>query len=159
MDMKQKTEIKKRLEDLAKLNKGRLTPSNVVIDAKPKASPLHDQFEWHNGTAAELHRLWQARNLIKTVKIVVHTERRVVTSVRYVRDPKADAKEQGYVDVVTLRSDKDMAFEALENEINRASVLMDRALDISEALELDDMVGAIIERIDMVKRRLEDRAA
>jgi sugar-specific transcriptional regulator TrmB len=159
MNGAQKKAIEKRLADLATLNRGRLTPSNVVADAKPKASPMHDQFEWHNGKAAELHRLWQARNLIKIVKIEVHTERRVVTSVRYVRDPKADAKEQGYVDVVTLRSDKDLAFEALESEINRASVLMDRALDISEALELDDMVGAIIERIDMVKRRLLDRAA
>ena len=159
MDRKQKNAIKTRLEKLTKLNKGRLTPSKVVHDAKAKTSPLHDQFTWDDDKAAELHRLWQARNLIKTVKIKITTERRVVTTVRYVRDPEADAKEQGYVDVVTLRDDKALAFEALESEINRASVLMDRALDLSEALELGDMGEDSIERIDMGKQRLEDRAA
>jgi hypothetical protein len=159
MNRTQKALIAKRMEKLTALNGGRLTPTKVLLDAKNKTSPMHQQFEWTDSKAAQLHRLWQARNLIKTVKLEIRTEHRIITTVRYVRDPEADAKEQGYVDVVTLRDNKTLAYEALTDELKRASVLMDRALDLSYALNLDSAASEIIERIDLMKRSCEDLAA
>jgi hypothetical protein len=48
---------------------GRLT-TDIVLEAATNAeSPLHKVFEWDDSTAAHAHRVWQARKLIKSVKI------------------------------------------------------------------------------------------
>ena len=48
---------------------GYLTPAMVIDEASDELSPLHAHFEWNDGKAADAHRLWQARMLIKSVKI------------------------------------------------------------------------------------------
>lgn len=50
--------------------RGRLLPSDVVDVARDPASPLHSRFEWRNDIAGELYRREQARELIRSVKIV-----------------------------------------------------------------------------------------
>lgn len=50
--------------------RGILTPSVVVEDARPADSPLHNRFEWDDSVAAELHRRSQAKELIRSVKVV-----------------------------------------------------------------------------------------
>jgi hypothetical protein len=48
---------------------GRLTAPLVVEAARPEDAPLHSQFEWDDGVAAEKYRLTQARHLITSVKV------------------------------------------------------------------------------------------
>lgn len=43
---------------------GRLTPKNVVNEARPEESPLHPEFEWDDAIAAEKWREKQAQLLI-----------------------------------------------------------------------------------------------
>jgi len=52
---------------LARLD--RLTPGNVVREARRKTSPLHGWFEWDNTAAARMYRLEQARELIRSVSV------------------------------------------------------------------------------------------
>ena len=48
---------------------GRLT-TDIVLEAATNAeSPLHKVFEWDDTAAAHAHRVWQARKLIKSVRI------------------------------------------------------------------------------------------
>ena len=159
MNRNQKEAIAARLEKLTKLNKGRLTPANVMHDARNLKSPQHDQFEWDDGKASEQYRLDQARTLIRTVRLEIRTERRIISTVRYVRDPSANQFEQGYVDVTSLRNNKTLAYEALEDELKRAKVSMDRALDFAETLNMRDMVDQIIEHIELMQRGIEKQAA
>lgn len=58
-------------EELSDLNKqhGHLTPELVVFSALNSDSPLHSLFEWDDGKAGHSFRLWQARKLIRSVKI------------------------------------------------------------------------------------------
>lgn len=50
---------------------GLIKPERVVEAARPKASPIHDQFEWNNTAAAEKYRLLQASELIRvSVEII-----------------------------------------------------------------------------------------
>lgn len=49
---------------------GHVKPSIVVQEAQPKDSLLHGYFEWNNKEAANQHRLWQARHLIRVARIV-----------------------------------------------------------------------------------------
>jgi len=58
-------------EELSDLNKqhGHLTPDLVLESAVSASSPLHSLFEWDNDKAGHSFRLWQARKLIRSVKI------------------------------------------------------------------------------------------
>ena len=50
---------------------GLIKPERVVEAARPKTSPIHDQFEWDNSAAAEKYRLLQASELIRvSVEII-----------------------------------------------------------------------------------------
>ena len=48
---------------------GHLTPDLVLDAATKKTSPLHAMFLWDDTLAANEHRKWQARKLIRSVKI------------------------------------------------------------------------------------------
>lgn len=62
------------LKTLTEQNGGNLLPETVVDAARPKKSPLHNQFVWDDTEAAEKYRLWQARQLISVcVEVVPNT--------------------------------------------------------------------------------------
>ena len=48
---------------------GHLTTDLVLDAATKETSPLHHLFEWDDSLAAHAHRVWQARKLIRSVKI------------------------------------------------------------------------------------------
>lgn len=48
---------------------GALTPEDVLTEAQEPASPLHGFFTWDDSTAARLHRLAEARDLIRSVTV------------------------------------------------------------------------------------------
>lgn len=154
MDDQKRNAIAKRLEKLTSLGGGRLTPEAVVQDAKSKTSPLHDQFEWDDSEAGKQWRLQQARELIRSVKIEIQTETRVVSTVRYVRDPAAGA-EQGYVEVAKLRDDKALAKDALMAEMRAASALFERAKTLAEALGLHQELQIASEQVQAIQELLK----
>lgn len=53
---------------------GDLTPAMVVEAARPEDHPLHGRFEWDNGRAGSKYRLFQAQQLIRSVRIRVIDE-------------------------------------------------------------------------------------
>lgn len=153
MTKEQKEAIAKRLEKLASLNGGRLTPDAVLQDARSKSSPLHDQFEWNDSEAAKQWRLSQARELIRSVRIEIQTETRIVSTVCYVRDPSA-GEEQGYVEVAKLRDNKSMARDALMSEMRSASALFERAKSLAEALGLQRELKVASEQVETIREML-----
>lgn len=52
-------------------DRGELTPAAVVEEAADINHPLHSQFEWDDAEAARKHRLNQAADLIRSVRIRV----------------------------------------------------------------------------------------
>ncbi|MFA5138355.1 MAG: hypothetical protein WC728_03900 [Elusimicrobiota bacterium] len=63
--------VQGELERIRKRNGGLLRPEDVVRAARPKSSPLHDRFDWDDGTAAHSWRVEQARHLIRVFVQVV----------------------------------------------------------------------------------------
>lgn len=47
----------------------KLTPVAILAEAADETHPLHECFEWDDSLAAEQHRLWQARMLIRSVRV------------------------------------------------------------------------------------------
>lgn len=157
MDNATREAIRQRLEQIAKANRGVLTPEAVVEDAKDKASPLHGQFLWNTKQAAYQHWLDQARLLIRTVRVVVTEEK--LSAPAWVRDPNAEHDAQGYVSTVSLRSDEDSARAVVVAEFARAAAAIRRAREVAKALELEEVMDELIVRIEDTRASVSQQAA
>lgn len=149
--------IRSRLEQIAEDNGGRITPDAVVRDAEDASSPLHNQFEWDDTEAAKKWRLEQARQLIRSVKVDIQTEEKVVSTVRYVRDPSA-GDSQGYIETARLRDDRTLAVEALQSEIRAANAMVARARSLAEALGLEAEIRMVAESIERLEASFSEAA-
>lgn len=145
--------IRVRLAEIELANGGRLTAAAVVDDAKNPDSPLHGSFEWDTDKAAYAHWIEQARSIITSVRVLHKTDTTQVRAVYYVRDPSAADNEQGYVSVNTLRSDSEMAREAILNEFSRAAHLLRRARELAVALDGREEIDGLIRSVLDVKAR------
>lgn len=133
---------------------GRLTPDLVVMEARNPDSILHNLFEWDDAEAGHQHRLFQARQIITSVRVVITTENRKISTVYYVRDPEADPMEQGYVSIDKLKTDKDLARESIVLEFSRATAYLQRAKNHADALGLADDIDELIVDLDQLRQKV-----
>ncbi len=147
---------------LASLERGgRLSPEDVLRSAASTNSPLHDYFEWDDSAAAQKHRLEQARQLIRSVRVVVEVVDRgtskkvVVMCPTYVRDPQRAPNECGYVAVRQLKNESDNARKLLHYEFSRVESILHRSITIAEGLglsrEVKKVAAGISKLIEKVK--------
>lgn len=134
---------------------GLLRPDEVVREASDPESPLHPYFTWDDSEAAEKHRRNEARDLIRSVEVLILTESRTVKAVGYVRDPRLPADEQGYISVAKLRTDTELARESLIEEFQRAGAALARAHRLAFAFQLDDEVKSLEQRVTRLARKVE----
>jgi hypothetical protein len=127
---------------------GALTPGNLVHAATPEEHPLHNRFEWDNERAGHQYRLAQAREIIRSVRVVFPTgdpaERRSVRAFHSV----ASGEER-----VRVYEDVD---EILVDPIKRALLLRDMERDWRL---LRDRWRSFTEFAEMVRRDIDDSAA
>lgn len=154
MTKAQREAVRVRLSELEMANGGRLTASAVVEDAKSSDSPLHHYFEWDTNKAAYQHWIEQARTLITSVQVVQKTDSTSVRTVYYVRDPSAGLDEQGYVSVETLRSDADMARDAIVSEFSRVADMLRRARELAKVLDAEGEVETLLQGVVGLRQRL-----
>ena len=147
--MKIRAKAIKELEN----EQGRVTPEKLVRAASSRNHPLHDDFPWDDKIAAHQHRLDVARQIISSVRVIITTETKKISSVGYVRDPEADPKQQGYVSTARLRTEDDAAREALGVEITRVLSAIERVRELAAALSLEeDFHLALSGAFDMTAR-------
>ena len=115
---------------------GRITPDAVVQAASDPGSPLHQYFEWDDSEAAQRYRVTQARVLLARVKIEYETNDHVVRGQYFVRDPTLPSDEQGYVTLVSMRTNPDDARALLRDEIDRVVSILARARRLADVLGL-----------------------
>jgi hypothetical protein len=150
-------DIKQALAELED-ETGRLTPEAVVTAAKDPKSPLHGHFQWDDATAATEHRLNQARALIRSVRVEFRVDKRIIRSVAYVRDPAAEAGEQGYRSLSGIRQNEDDARSVLVSEFGSAAAHLRRARQISVALSLEEEVDGLLERVGVLREQVAGSA-
>lgn len=95
-------------------DRGRLVPSEVLEEATPEDSVLHPMFEWDDAKAGHEHRLWQSRQLIRKVKLIIEErEERVFHVPKLISE---DRREGGYLpgSVLIMRQDR---FESALREL------------------------------------------
>lgn len=143
--------IKDALAEIERACGRSLRPEDVVNAARDKKHPLHSRFDWDDNAAAHKWRLQQARQIINSVRIVTHTDSRVIVTPYYVRDPSAKPDEQGYLSVETLRTDKDVAREAIVNEFSMAASYLRRARDLAAVLGIEKEVDEVSGKVEGLK--------
>jgi hypothetical protein len=141
--------IEIRLQELADKH-GKLTPEMVVEDAKDKDSPLHGEFEWDVNKAALAHWIEKAREIIRSVKVVFRTEKKSYQSVAYVRDPRAERRDQGYISVDSVRSDEDLKREVLKQELDRAASILTRARDLAAVFGIEPEIDVLLDKLNFI---------
>ena len=139
-------EVGEELQRVKGRKKG-LDPADVVESARARSSVLHRYFTWNNTEAADLHRLEEARHLVRHVLVVQETptgEKKTVRAYLHVKNhdnPK----------YVTVQ-------DALKNPEYRAEVL-DRALVQLEGWvktyeDLTELAG-VVKAVRVVRKRME----
>lgn len=136
--------IKERLRELEDHNNGTLTPEVVVEDAKNPSSVLHDYFEWDDHKAAKEYRLDQARELIRSVRYVETTTQVELQAPNYLA-VTLPTNEHVYMTVDKIKASKDLARDAMNEEIKRARSALERARAVADVLELSGELEKAIE--------------
>lgn len=85
--------IYNELEAVRAENNGDLVLQAIVDRSKPKSAPLHDEFEWNNPKAANQWRLYQARQVSKSVEII-HDGAKPTRAYESVKVIEIDAEEK-----------------------------------------------------------------
>ena len=138
---------------------GMLTPEMVVADAANPESPLHAVIEQDDAKAAHQHRLDRARELIRGVKVLITNETKVLRAPFFVRDPSLPAQKQGYVVATSLRSESDLAMEAVLEELARASSAFRRAEAVAAAVGVQADVEGLLRATLAVRDRVLGKGA
>jgi hypothetical protein len=141
---------KAKIDEIAAKHGGVLRPEDVVREATSPKSILHGCFEWDDKKAGHQFRLDQARQLIASVKYTYTVEMHTYSAPEWVRDPTQEERDQGYVNVKALRTDKELSRDALIGEFGRAASHLARAHEIAKALEFKPKEVQVV--IDKVTR-------
>jgi len=122
-------EIQEELAKIAKRNGGVLMPAAVVKAARRESSPLHDRFTWDDSKAAQKHRLWEARQLIVTVRVIVNDSEPFNAYISL----KPDRPEGGgYRAMVEVLSDKELRAQMLGDALAELEVFRKKYKDLKE---------------------------
>lgn len=136
--------IQLELRDLARQNKGLIMPRDVVDRARDKESALHSWFTWDDSEAAEKHRLYEARQLLRVVVIKEDSQQ---APVRALVSLKSDRKVSGgYRLTANVMNDDDMRQEMLNDALEELRYFENKYNRIKE-------LSPVFDAASKVKRR------
>jgi hypothetical protein len=115
---------------------GYLTPQVVVEDARPANSVLHDRFEWDDAVAAEAHRIDQARNLLRSVRVQYVEPDGGVGSTRAFVSIERPPSPREYIPVEEVRQDSELTAIALRDAEREWRSLYSRFKHLEEFLAI-----------------------
>lgn len=147
------TQQRKRelLEAIAARKGGLLLAEDVLATAADPEHELHGEFEWDDAKAAHAHRMEQARQLVRTVRVETRVEKTTLSTVYYVKHPEHAA---GYIGVPELRTQDELARKAIADEFGRALAALRRARDLATALGFETQIDAELEHIGKLAEAL-----
>lgn len=126
------------------LERGKLTPDVVLEEASHEGSLFHDLFLWDDSEAAHRYRLTQARQLVRSLRVVIREgdpSEPLLISVR--RESSSTEHDRVYVPFAATRSDEDIRREYLFAELARLESLIPRTEAFGEFTPLREAVAEI----------------
>lgn len=121
---------------------GGLSASILVADARRKASPLHDHFNWDDAAAAHEHRLERARLLLRSL-VVIGEPIAPEAHRAYVALPGGG---EAYESITVAMSDPDTRAQILVRARRELAAWRERYAELKELAEIhaaiDQRLGA-----------------
>ena len=133
-----------------------LTPEAVVEVAMDPDHVLHDSFEWHDSVAAHNHRVWQARRLIRGVKIVTPEGQKTSRFVSVKIGPNRQ-----YEDIRVVVTDIDKwgaVLTDMAQRLGEAETTLNGLVSIAETAERGETVQDLQRLAARLRNRLEQAA-
>ena len=141
-------------EELEQLG-GKFKPADIILAARPERSKLHKYFTWDDSEAAAKHRLYEARQLVERIKIViqvsggdkVHT--RAFHSV-LVKVEEEEELQPRYVPLRNIRQSKFMREQVLGQALKELNGWRNRYQQYRDVLsaELFDQIDRVLEKAE-----------
>lgn len=106
------------LERIRAANEGVLRPADVVAESEPAEAPLHPAFEWDDERAADLYRQDQARQVIRSLRVVRAGEEAADPQPVYLHvAPADDPRGQQYLPTAEVMADEELRSRALAEAV------------------------------------------
>lgn len=129
---------------------GSLKPSVVVREAKKKTSPLHGYFTWDDTEAAREHRLWQARQVIKRVRVTIEEREEQFVHVPIVKMAGTTDREGEYKPVsviVRQPSDYELAVNELLTKIHALQRTVRELREVAGKHDTGDHIAIVLQSL------------
>ena len=131
--------------------KGAVRASELLQEASDPLSPAHPAFEWDDTKAGHEHRLWQARQWIRRITVMVEKreERMIHVPVVKVSGTGALKETEGYYKPISnLKTDVDEYEIALESTKNRL-IAAQKSYEELKSVAPDEGIKIDFERADV----------
>lgn len=133
-----------------------LTAENLVDASRPEGAPLHNEFEWDDGIAAEEWRKEQARYIIRhlTVKIdeVKAEPVRAFFSIKSEDDNKCK-----YEPIIEILKDKGKTNSLLDMALNEMIAFKRKYKMLRELANVFDAIDKVIEQLEIERGEKDGR--
>ena len=127
------------LDKISKENNGHLVAEEVVNKAEDRRNPLHNYFEWDDTTAGQRHRLWQARNLINHITVVIkydHTQKEQKAFFSVNSTPNEKTKNVVYVNVEKVLSEPELRDQVLLRALTEIEYWQEKYAQYKELIKI-----------------------
>lgn len=120
-------------------------PEQLVDAARPKSSPIHSLFEWDDTAAAERYRLWQARNHINHLEVIVITNEgdRSTKAFHSVVVQSGDTRERSYYSVEAVVEDEELNAQVIRKALAELNYWRSKYAEFKAYPELRIVFSAI----------------
>lgn len=136
--------VSRVLNELAESEEG-LTPKTLLDASRDENAPLHNEFEWDDGIAAEKYRQCQAQKIIQNVYIKYTTD----------EDERAERQERAFVPTPERQSVYVTLKSALTNDEWKAHLMEEAQRDMrafaAKYRRLKELQGLIREMEELLK--------
>jgi hypothetical protein len=126
------------LERIRDRNAGKLDPDMVVHYAKSSNHPLHPLFEWDDNVAAQAYRVDQARQVIRSIEVVVDEAPRAKPTRAFVS--VVQDRSRHYTSVQVAMSDEQLRGQVVAQALVELEAWRKR---YAELMELANVFAAI----------------
>lgn len=139
------------IEEIEEKRGGTVKPVDVVNAARDSDSPLHDYFEWDDELAGAKYRIYQARQLLNHLTVVVKTNggERVQKAYLNVSLITEDSVEPIYVTVERALTDKEFRKQTLAKAIAEAKYWQQKYKEYTELSEIFAAIERAKEAIEI----------
>lgn len=135
--------IGEHIEELIDQRHGRLTPDDIVEDARNPLSPLHPSFEWDDAAAAVEQRRNTARSLMQSIVVVRIEDQEVENPIRAFVNVISDEKQHYYTPIRVAMNDLTLREQLKQQAWRELQSWRKKYEDILEFAQVIDAINGI----------------